>query len=423
MNTPHPMTTSLAYLVSRYPAVSHTFILREVLGLKRLGFRIDVASVNPPDREPERMTDDERRENALTYCLKRDGVAGALAATGWALATRPLDFCRTLAGAWQFGRGAGRVYALAYAVEAAMVARWMAAKGHTHLHVHFGTVGSTVGVLVKMLTGCGLSITIHGPDEFDDVPGYHLVRKMVDADQVVCISQFARSQLMRLSPPAVWPKLAMCRLGVDTRHFAPPASAGGARSGPARLLSVGRLTPAKGQLLMVEALARLRLEGLAFELTVIGDGPDRSRLEAAVTRHQLDSQVRFTGSLNQTEVHAALRQADVFVLPSLAEGIPVVLMEAMASGVPCVTTPVNGIPELVQHEVNGLLATPGDVEALAIQLRRIITDEPLRLRLRSAALDRVERAFNLDRNVLALAEIFRAMPAPAGVPSLQVVPT
>lgn len=420
MNNPS-IATSLAYLVSRYPAASHTFILREVLGLKRLGLQIDVASVNPPDRAPERMTEDERGENALTYCLKRDGVSGALLALAWALSHRPLGLLRSVAKAWQFGRGTGRIFALAYAVEAAMVARWMAHKGHRHLHVHFGTAGSTVGVLVKTLTGCGLSITIHGPDEFDDVPGYQLVRKMIEADQVVCISQFARSQLMRLSPPNCWPKLTVCRLGVDTAHFAP--SAGVPVPGEVvRLLSVGRLAPAKGQLLMIEALARLRREGQLFELTVVGDGPDRGRLETAVVRYQLGAQVRFTGALNQAEVHALLRRADAFVLPSLAEGIPVVLMEAMASSVPCVTTPVNGIPELVQHDVNGLLATPGDVESLTLQLRRMITDDALRLRLRAAALEKVERSFNLDRNVAALADIFHELPATAA-PQLQVVPT
>ncbi|MFM2052940.1 MAG: hypothetical protein RL456_977 [Pseudomonadota bacterium] len=410
--SPDDRPAGLAYLVSRYPAVSHTFILREVLGLRRLGLAVDVASVNPPDRTPERMTDDERAELARVYGLKPDGVAGALHGCAWALAHRPLAFARTLADAWGLGRGLGRVYALAYGVEAAMVARWMAGLGHRHLHVHFGTVGSTVGLLVRRLTGCGLSVTIHGPDEFDDVSAHHLVRKMVDADRIVCISQFARSQLMRLSPPATWPKMAVCRLGVDVRHFAPDAPPPSVRDpqGPVRLLSVGRLAPAKGQLLMIEALGRLHREGVAFEMTVVGDGPDRARLEEEAARQRLGGRVRFTGSLNQAEVHALLREADAFVLPSLAEGIPVVLMEAMASGVPCVTTPVNGIPELVRHEVNGLLATPGDVDALTAELRRMVADPALRARLREAALAQVAQSFHHERNVAALAEILRALP-------------
>lgn len=399
----------LAYLVSRYPAVSHTFILREVQGLRALGLRVEVASINRPDRTPQQMPGDEREEDAATYGIKRHGAAGALLALGWAAATRPLALARTLREALRFGRGLRRLYALFYAVEAAMVARWMEQRGLRHLHVHFGNEAAAVGTLVKTLAGVGLSLTIHGPDEFDDVPGQQLRRKVEAADRVVCISQFARSQLMRLSAPAHWAKLQLCRLGVDPQRFVPAAEPRPA--GPVRLLSVGRLTPAKGQLLLVQACAELRRAGLPFHLTIVGDGPDRARLEEAVQHNELQSRVRFTGSLNQAQVREELARADVFVLPSLAEGIPVVLMEAMASGVPCVSCPVNGIPELIEHDRNSLLATPGDVPSLALQLRRLIEDAALRQRLAEAGRVQVEQHFHLGRNVAALAEILRAMPA------------
>jgi glycosyltransferase involved in cell wall biosynthesis len=399
---------AVAYLVSRYPAVSHTFILREVQGLRALGLRVEVASVNAPDRPPERMTDDERAEAVHTYGLKQHGVAGALAALGWAAATRPLALLLTLREALGYGRGLKRIYALAYAVEAAMVARWMSRRGLQHLHVHFGNEAAAVGTLARTLGALGLSITIHGPDEFDDVPGQRLRQKVEAADRVVCISQFARSQLMRLTAPAHWAKLQLCRLGVDSALFAPAAPV--RAPGPVRLLSVGRLAPAKGQLLLVQACAALHREGLPFELVIVGDGPDRARLEDAVRRQRLGSCVRFTGALNQAEVRAELARADAFVLPSLAEGIPVVLMEAMASGVPCVTSPVNGIPELIQHDHSGLLATPGDAQALAVQLQRVITDATLRRRLATAGRTQVERVFHHGRNVAHLASIFQALP-------------
>ena len=401
-------TGAVAYLVSRYPAVSHTFILREVQGLRALGLRVEVASVNAPDRAPERMTGDERAEAAATYGLKRHGVAGAAAALAWAAATRPQALLRTLGAALAYGTGLKRIYALAYAVEAAMVARWMAGHGLQHLHVHFGNEAAAVGALTKTLAGVGLSLTIHGPDEFDDVPGQRLRQKVEAADQVVCISQFARSQLMRLTGPAQWAKLQLCRLGVDLARFAPKGAA--RAGGPVRLLSVGRLTPAKGQLLLVHACAELQREGLAFELTLVGDGPDRARLEDAVQRHHLAPRVRFTGALNQAEVRAELARADAFVLPSLAEGIPVVLMEAMASGVPCVTCPVNGIPELIEHGHSGLLATPGDAQALAAQLRRVITDAPLRQQLATAGRAKVQQSFQLAHNVARLAALLRSLP-------------
>jgi glycosyltransferase involved in cell wall biosynthesis len=401
--------SAVAYLVSRYPAVSHTFILREVQGLRALGLRVEVASVNPPDRAPERMTDDERAEAGQTYCLKHHGAPGALAALGWAAVTRPVALLRTLREALGYGRGLRRLYALAYAVEAAMVLRWMARRRLHHLHVHFGNEAAAVGALARTLGARGLSITIHGPDEFDDVPGQRLRHKVEAADRVVCISQFARSQLMRLTAPPHWAKLLLCRLGVDAAQFAPTPSA--RRPGPLRLLSVGRLAPAKGQLLLVQACARLHRDGLPFELTVVGDGPDRARLQREVGRMGLAGRVRFTGALNQAEVQAELARADAFVLPSLAEGIPVVLMEAMASGLPCVTTPVNGIPELIQHDRTGLLAAPGDPQALAEQLARLLTDAGLRERLATAGRAQVERAFHLGRNVAGLAHIFHAMPS------------
>jgi glycosyltransferase involved in cell wall biosynthesis len=402
-------TGATAYLVSRYPAVSHTFILREVQGLRALGLRVEVASVNAPDRPAAHMTADERDEAAATYGLKQHGVRGALTALGWAAATRPLALARTLLEALGLGRGLKRLYALAYAVEARMVVRWMAQRRLQHLHVHFGNEAAAVGLLVKTLSGASLSLTIHGPDEFDDVPGQCLRRKVERADQVVCISQFARRQLMRLTAPVHWAKLQLCRLGVDPAHFAPSAQA--REAGPVRLLSVGRLTPPKGQWLLVQACAALQRTGVAFELTVVGDGPDRAALTAAVAHHGLQGQVRFTGALNQTQVRAELAHADVFVLPSLAEGIPVVLMEAMASGVPCVTSPVNGIPELIEHDRNGLLATPGDVDALMLQLRRVIEDGALRQRLAAAGRSQVERGFHLARNVTLLADILRGLPA------------
>jgi len=224
---------------------------------------------------------------------------------------------------------------------------------------------------------------------------------------VVCISQFARGQLMRISDPAHWSKLRLCRLGVAPSQFRFAPRDGGAVP---RLLCVGRLTPAKCQVLLVQACARLRDAGVPFQLTFVGAGPDRERVERAIRELGLQDRITLTGALNQEEVREQFARADIFVLPSLAEGIPVVLMEAMASGVPCVTTPVNGIPELIQHERTGLLARPGDVESLAEQLQRLINEPALRRPLALAARDRVLADFDLERNVVALGRIFEQFP-------------
>lgn len=390
----------LAYLVSRYPAISHTFILREIAHLRTLGHEIHTASINAPDRNLDLMDATERVEAQNTYGVKQHGAIGALMALVFWSLRAPAALLTTLVSSRRFGFGKG----LAYAVEAAMVARWMHRKSLAHLHVHFGNAGASVGVLVKQLTGCHLSYTIHGPDEFDDVPGQQLALKMHSADAIVCISQFARSQLMRICSPNDWPKFRVCRLGVDASVFqATPRS--GAVAIP-QLVSVGRLTPAKGQVLLIQACAQLRDNGVPFHLTIVGDGPDRGRVEAEVAKMQLQTQVTLTGSLTQEGVRAALARSDAFVLPSLAEGIPVVLMEAMASYVPCISTPVNGIPELIEHGHTGLLATPGDVDSLVAQLTLLCTRADMRQSMALAAHQKVVSHFDLFANVRALGRVF-----------------
>ncbi len=398
-------TTPLAYLVSRYPAVSHTFILREVTRLRELGHRIHTASINPPDRLLAAMDPAERVEADATYFVKADGARGALAALAfWAVRAPAQLLYATVQGL----RMGGGLRGLAYAVEAAMVARWMRRHGLAHLHVHFGNAGASVGVLVKVLTGCHLSYTIHGPDEFDDVSGQRLAVKMRAADAVVCISQFARGQLMRISAPLDWAKFQVCRLGVDPQQFTFVAPAAGRSH--IRMLCVGRLTPAKGQVLLVQACAQLRDSGLDFSVTLVGDGPDRARVEQAIAELGLQQHVKLAGSLTQDGVRRALAKSDIFVLPSLAEGIPVVLMEAMSSGVPCVSTPVNGIPELIEHGRTGMLATPGDAESLARHLLSLAHNEGLRRDIALSAREKVQSHFDLARNVRQLSGVFAGFP-------------
>ncbi len=401
------MTSScppMAYLVSRYPAISHTFILREIQGLRALGHRIVTASINPPDRSIEAMEAYERQEAGNTFFVKAQGWGGALSALLYWCVRSPARLYQALCLGLGLGKGGSWFYGLAYVAEAALVARWMQRQGARRLHVHFGNASATVGILVKQLNPCHLSYTIHGPDEFDDVPGQHLALKMAQADDVVCISQFAKGQLMRISHPAHWAKLQVCRLGVDPAQFTYAERA--ADTATVKLLCVGRLSSAKAQILLVQACAKLRDEGLAFTLTLVGDGPDRARIEHAIAESGLGERIHLTGSLNQVAVRAYFARADIFVLPSLAEGIPVVLMEAMSSGVPCISTPVNGIPELIQHERTGLLATPGDVDSLTTQLRRLIQGPALRQSLAEAAHAKVLADFDLNRNVAQLARSF-----------------
>ncbi len=402
---PEARARRMGYLISRYPAVSHTFILREVEALRRQGFVIETASINRPDQPPQDMPAGEREEAARTYYVKAHGVAGALAAHALALWQRPRAWLAGLVYALRLGGTDLRRIALGvgYFTEALMVGRWMRANGLPHLHVHFATAAANVGLCVKKVFGTSLSLMIHGPDEFDDVRGQSLAEKIARADFLFCIGSFARSQAMRLSDPAHWRKIDVARLGVDTEQYAPRKASPGR---PFHVLCVGRLVAAKGQYVLVDAARRLGEDNRDFRVTIVGAGPQEQGLRAAIREAGLEARVTLAGALNQEQVRRLYGEADAFVLPSFAEGIPVVLMEAMASGVPCVTTRITGIPELIRSDDEGLLVAPSDAEALAAAIARLIDDPALRARIAAAARRRIDADFHLERNTARLGSLF-----------------
>lgn len=396
----------MAYLVSRYPAVSHTFILREVMRLRELGFDIQVASINSPDRTEADMTPDEREEAARTYYVKKHGLGGALAAH-FAGLRHPLSWLRGLGfalglGGWNLKQ---RLFGFFYFTEALMLSRWMRAQGLTHLHVHFATAAANVGLVLKHASPIGLSLTVHGPDEFYDAPGEYLREKIAAADFLVCISRYAQSQLMHLSPANQWGKFEICPLGVDPGHYTPSRKSFAEE--PFTILCVGRLTPAKGQRVLIEACRLLAQAGRSFRLVIVGAGPDAADLKTTVGTDSLEKVVLFTGALNQAEVRNWYGRADAFALPSFAEGVPVVLMEAMASGIPCVTTRITGIPELIRDGRDGLLVAPSDTEALASALECLMDEPNLATQLGSAGRARVQEKYDLGRNAARLADLFQ----------------
>jgi colanic acid/amylovoran biosynthesis glycosyltransferase len=402
------MPAKLAYLVSRYPAVSHTFILREIVELRRLGFHIDVASINGLDRPAHLLTEEERSEAAAAFYVKGAGPSGAFKAHVAAFFHHPAAYMK---GLWFSLRLAGsdpRAAALCffYFVEAAMVGEWMRTRGLRHLHVHFATPAATVGLIVTRLFGFTMSITVHGPDEFYDVPGY-LLKKKIEAALFLCvIGTFARSQLMKLSDSSAWHKLHLAPLGVDPDLFTPRPF----RANPDifEIICVGRLVPAKGQHILLAAIEQLRSQGRAVRLRLVGDGPDRPSLELAARRRRIENEVIFEGAVNQDRIRDLYRGAEVFALASFAEGIPVVLMEAMAMEIPCVSTYIAGIPELIRDSIDGLLVGPSDELALAGAIAHLMDDDRLRRKLGQAGRLRVIEKYNLRKNVAKLAGIFDA---------------
>lgn len=405
---PRPVagSISVAYLTSQYPMLSMSFVLREVVELRAMGFRIDVASINLPDRPAERLTAEEAIEASHTYRLKQHGLKGALLASGKTLLTN-------FSGWWDGVRLVFRLggfdakslfYQLMYFTQALMVGVWMRRKHHRHLHVHLGSQAATVGLYVHRVFGTGFSITVHGPDEFFDAKGQHLAEKIAAADFICCISFFCRSQLMKFSPYAHWDKLLVSRLGVDSAVFLPRAAA--PVPGPFVILCVGRMVPAKGQPQLIDATQRLATQGRHARLHLVGTGPEEASLRERVARLEDPGIVVFEGPVNQDRIRALYAAADLFCIPSFAEGIPVVLMEAMAMEIPCVTTQIAGIPEMIRPGLDGLLVAPSDLDGLTAALATLMDDAALRDRIGKSGRARVKEHYDLHRNVEKLAAIF-----------------
>ncbi len=372
----------IAYLASEYPALSHTFIFREVQALRERGFSIATASINPP-KALERMTIAEQDEAASTLVIKKASM-GLLLRSFTSLAFhRPGGFgriCRRTFSAPLRERAGWRM-AFFYGVEAVVLAAWMRERGIGHVHVHFANPAATVAWVAAADPAVSYSLSVHGPNVFDDVRLSLLPEKLQGARFVRCISHFCRSQVLRWLPPGQWGKTSIVRCGVDMERFQfrpIPENA------VPEILCVGRLVPEKGQHVLVSACAQLKAARKPFHLTFVGDGPDRASLERQVSELGLGGEITFAGAVGQDAVHPFYNRADIFALASFAEGLPVVLMEAMAKGIPCVSTRIAAIPELIEHERTGLAVAPGDETGLANALQRLLEEPGLRRQLGAA---------------------------------------
>jgi glycosyltransferase involved in cell wall biosynthesis len=333
------------------------------------------------------------------------GLFGILADHLCCLLRRPAGYAAGLALTFRLARLDLRalMYHLFYFAEAVVVAQWLGRHRLNHVHVHFGNAGSTVALLARRIRGTPYSITVHGPDEFYGLAEYRLRQKIEGASFLCCISSFARSQLMKASDPRQWGKMEVCPLGVDVAKYTPrPAPAGAAVT----ILCTGTLDLRKGQTVLLAAAAQLRERGREIRIVLAGDGQHRRRVEAVAAQLRLQPVVTFEGAVNQDRVRELLQMADIFALPSLAEGVPVSLMEAMAMEIPCVSTYVAGIPELIESGVDGLLVPASDAGLLADAIDRLIADPGLRRRLGAAARRKIVERYNLSVNCERLLEIF-----------------
>ncbi len=291
---------------------------------------------------------------------------------------------------------------LGYFAQAAIVGRFLREKQLTHLHTHYS---STVALLVHRTFGFEISMSVHGPDEFNDPVGFWIGEKVAACKFVRAISHFSRSQLMKSSAVSDWDKIEVVYMGVDPEAFTPRPF----RAAPERIeiLCVGRLAPVKAQHILIGAIDLVRRDHPGVLLRIVGGGPDRKALEAEVAARGLGENVVFHGFTPQDKLDALYRQADIFALPSFAEGVPGVLMEAMAMEIPCVSTWITGIPELIRNGVDGLLVAPSDVAAFSDAIRELIADPDLRRRIGEAGREQILNKFDLRKNSATLAEVFR----------------
>ncbi|MFJ4036764.1 glycosyltransferase [Microbacterium sp. NPDC090007] len=361
---PTDATPLIGYVVKMYPRFSETFIVTEILAREARGERLEIFALRPSDdtrfhaelarvQAPVRAIPVPRRLSSAWDGLRRaQADPGLRAAIGRhlpeLLTAEPDD-----------------------AVQAVEVAAQVVARGVTHLHAHFASTATTVARLASLLTGIPYSFTAHAKDIFhSSVDPLDLERKLADAAFAVTVSDFNLRHLERRFPSAG--RVVRVYNGIDLPRF--PFVARGRREGPLRLLAVGRLVEKKGFSLLIDAVARLRSEGVDATVDIVGDG---ELAEPLRRRAAGSAAVRFLGPLPQDEVAVRLRHADVFVAPCLvgadgnADGLPTVLLEAMASGIPCVSTAVTGIPEIVEDGRTGVLCAPGDLESLTEGLRRI----------------------------------------------------
>jgi glycosyltransferase involved in cell wall biosynthesis len=396
---------NIAYFINQYPKVSHSFIRREILALERLGFTVQRFALRGWDSEVVDAEDIRERDKTV-YILKA-GLGGLLIQTLLTAFTHPLFFLRALRTALKQSAHADRSwpYHLIYLAEACLLTDWSQQKGITHIHAHFGTNSTEVVMLARMLGGPSYSFTVHGPEEFDKTTFLHLQEKIRHAAFVVAISSYTRSQLYRWADYRDWGKIHVVHCGLEPAFYDVPAQT--LPQAP-RMVCVGRLCEQKGQLLLVKAAHLLAQKGIDFEIVLAGDGEMRAEIEHLIDIYALQSHITITGWISSDQVREQLLQARALVLPSFAEGLPVVIMEALASRRPVLTTYVAGIPELVRNGECGWLIPAGDVAELAKAMELLLAAPLSQLQeMGEAGYRRVIERHAIDTEAAKLAGLFR----------------
>jgi len=392
----------VTYFINQYPKVSHTFIRREILALERHGYNIQRIALRGWDAEL--VDKEDQQERTRTRYVLQEGVFPLLWAVCRAVLTMPVRFFSALRLALSMGRNAERPwpYHLIYLAEACRIMPWIKTFGATHVHAHFSTNSTEVVMLANALGGPSYSFTVHGQVELH-YGG--LAEKIRRSTFVVAISSFGRSQLYHKLDYELWQKVKVVRCGLDPDFYSAKPTQPTAKP---RLVCVARLSKEKGHFLLIEAVHLLANKGVDFELVLAGDGEMRPELESQIKRYGLSGKIRITGWISGDRVREEILAARGLALTSFSEGLPVVIMEAMALRRPVLATYVGGIPELVLPGQNGWLFPAGSIDELTLAIENFLAKTPDELnRMGEAAYNRVLESHSIDIESAKLAKLFK----------------
>lgn len=406
---------NLVYVVKRFPRYSETFVLHEIQELLAQGERVTVCSLQTPHPgEPRHEGTDAISATTLYLPCAFPRLVRLVAASLAALAVVPSRAWPALAWSLRWAGHERAIHQLKRFGEAAYLRTRIPAETE-HIHAHFAHGPASVALLLSRLTGRPFSFTGHARDIFEIVDPRLLGAKVHESCLVVTVSEWTRRHVAQSVDAGEHAKVVVVRNGVDRRTFCARAQE---PDGPPLILSVGRLVLKKGLDTLLDACAMLAARGVDFRCEVIGDGPFRGKLEKRARSLGIDDHVAFLGSRDDRAVRAAYERATVFVLPCRPtphgdqDGLPVSLVEAMAVGLPVVTTPVTGIPEIVSNAESGLLVPPDDSDELAAALESVLSQPELRARLAAGAREAVA-AYDLSTCVGELRALFVHPPVAA----------
>lgn len=395
----------IAYLINQYPAVVHSFIRREIAALESLGIEIHRFSIR--SLASELVDEADKRELEKTKFILDVGILGLFLNLILVAITNPICFIKAFRLLLKVGRkkDRGLLIHFAYLAEACVLSRWISSLDVTHIHAHFAFNPTTVAMFCHVLSGTTFSFTVHGPESIDRAVILSLDEKIKRASFVAAISSYTKSQLYRWCEYEHWSKIHVIRCGLAKNFFDESTVEPVPQN--QNLVCVARLSEQKGHFILLEAINNLVVEGFKLKLTLVGDGPLRPQIENLISSLNLHNHVEITGWLTGAEVKQQISDSRAMVLASFAEGLPVVIMEALALGRPVVSTYVAGIPELLENKICGWLVPAGSVEDLTSAIREVLQASEAQLeRMSKIGNERVRKNHSVETEAKKLAYFF-----------------